>query len=63
MLFPIGQVEQNRIQSLVLSVLQMRRQHLCQGDTRVQLHIKLTLTCHHCRKLRSPSLQGSLPPP
>lgn len=63
MLFPIGQVEQNRIQSLVFSVLQMKRQHLCQGATRVQLHDKLALTCHHCRKLRLPSLQGSLPPP
>lgn len=63
MLLPIGQVEQNRIQSLVLSVLQMKRQHLCQGDTRVQLHVKLALICHHCRKLRLPSLQGSLSPP
>lgn len=63
MLLPIGQVEQNRIQNLVFSVLQMKRQHLCQGDTRVQLHDKLDLTCHHRRKLSLPSLQGSLPPP
>lgn len=63
MLLPIGQVEQNKIESLVFSVLQMKRQNLCQGDTMVQLHGKLALTCHHCRKLRLPSLQGSLPPP
>lgn len=33
MLFPIRQVEQNRIQSLAFSVLPMKRQLLCQGDT------------------------------
>lgn len=31
----------NRIENWVFSVLQMKRQHLCQGDSGVQLHDKL----------------------